>query len=114
MKKKPRAKKAPVAFCTYSVSRNGRTKLPTMHGNIGDLAIKPRLWRLQYEVDYAGQTILHGDEAKVTDTDVFLCPEPVLLVDLLTAVVNPHVDWLLAEYKGRIIDVRFRIDPVRK
>lgn len=111
--KKNRPKKAPNAYATFSLKRNGRNGLPLMFGNIRALAKHPRRWCVTFDVEHFGETVLHGDPAVVIDSQAFTTSGPTTLLDFLAQVINPHVDWLLEEYKGRIIDICFRIDPVR-
>lgn len=107
------ARKKPAAYATYSYRKNGATKLPTMFGNITDLAMTPRLWRVSYEFELDGVDD-DGAPCIVLDRETFLPDAPLLLIDLLEQAVNVRVDAMLEEHRGKIRDVRFRIDPVRR
>ncbi|WP_409264536.1 hypothetical protein [Pseudomonas sp. KCJK9000] len=95
----------------WGLVKQGPEAPPVMTGNIQALAKAPRRWRVDYEVEHF-EVDEAGQQAVAVDHDRFTTYSRVLLHQFLVDVIEPYIDGVLAQYQGRLIDVRFKLEPI--
>lgn len=96
---------------TWSVVKQGPDAPPVMTGDIQKLAKKPRRWRVDYEVEHF-EPDEAGERVVAIDQDRFTTYSRVPLHQFLVDVIEPYIDGVLAQYNGRLIDIRFKLEPI--